>query len=197
MCGRFARFTSIEKIIDYYKIDEVLNISQPSYNITPSSDILAIIKEQNKRKLRTFKWGFVPSWNLNLKPVINARIETLKQKPYFKKSIHNKTLIIADGFFEWKDKQPYYIYRKDKKPMLFGGIYDNDTCAIITTTPNRKISQIHDRMPLIVLENFIEEFFKSEDFLNFSIDEEILDFCKVSKAINNPKNNYKELINCI
>ncbi len=199
MCGRFVRFRKVEEIIDYYKIDEVINISEPSYNIAPGSDILAIIMEDNKRKLKSFKWGFVPSWNKNLKPVINARIETIYQKPYFRSFIKNRILIVADGFFEWKEKQPYFIYRNDKKPMLFAGIYSEETCAIITTEPNEKFKVIHDRMPAIVLDEDFENYFKDENFLKFlkPIPSEMIDFCKVSKAVNNPKNNYKEIINCI
>ncbi|MEO0202236.1 MAG: SOS response-associated peptidase [candidate division WOR-3 bacterium] len=197
MCGRFARFTSVEKIADYYKIDEILSTLKISYNIAPSNDVLAIVFEDNKRKLKTFKWGFVPSWNANLKPVINARIETLSQKPYFKRVIKNKTLVVADGFFEWKDKKPYYIYRNDNKPMLFAGIYDNNTCAIVTTHSNEKISKIHNRMPLIILEDFIDDFFKNDNFPNVSINNDLLDFCEVSKAVNNPNNNYEEIIMCI
>ncbi len=197
MCGRFARFTSVEKIAYYYKIDEILSTLKISYNIAPSNDVLAIVFEDNKRKLKTFKWGFVPSWNANLKPVINARIETLSQKPYFKRVIKNKTLVVADGFFEWKDKKPYYIYRNDNKPMLFAGIYDNNTCAIVTTHSNEKISKIHNRMPLIILEDFIDDFFKNDNFPNVSINNDLLDFCEVSKAVNNPNNNYEEIIMCI
>jgi len=200
MCGRFVRFTSIEKIVDYYKIEEVLNILEPSYNIAPSNDILAILFEDNKRKLKSFKWGYVPSWNKNLKPVINARAESLYEKPYFRNAIKkNRILIIADGFYEWKDKQPYYIYRYDKKPFLFAGIYDNSTCAIITTEPNEKFKFIHNRMPAIILEDNIDEFFKLDNIIELlkPIPSDYIEFCKVSKAVNNPKNNYKELINCI
>ncbi|MCS7245507.1 MAG: SOS response-associated peptidase [candidate division WOR-3 bacterium] len=195
MCGRFARFTSINKIVDYFKIDEVEDTLEPSYNITPSNSVLGIVHENKKRKIRTFIWGFVPSWNKQLKPVINARIESIYQKPYFKNSINNRVLIIADGFYEWKDKIPYFIYSVDRKPILLGGIHEEGTTAIITTNSIEKIREIHPRMPLIIKEEDIESFFSEnieriEPFSN-------LNFCKVSRAVNNPKNNYRELISCI
>lgn len=195
MCGRFVRFTDINKIVDYFKIDEVENTLEPSYNIAPSNDVLGIVYENKKKKIKSFKWGFVPSWNKELKPVINARIESIYQKPYFRSSINNRVLIIADGFYEWKDKVPYFIYSADRKSILFGGIYESGTTAIITTNSIEKIKEIHERMPLIVKEEDIEIFFnedirKIEPFGN-------LDFCRVSRAINNSRNNYKELINCI
>ncbi len=199
MCGRFVRFRRIEEIVDHYKIDEVEAILEPSYNIAPSSNILAIAFEDNKRKLKQYKWGFVPSWNRDLKPVINARLESLYQKPYFRKSTNNRILIVADGFFEWKDKQPYYIFRSDKKSMLFAGIYNENTCAIITMESNKKFKQIHERMPAIIKENFMDDFFKVNNLSDFikPIEDELIEFCMVSKAVNNPKNNYKEIIKCI
>jgi putative SOS response-associated peptidase YedK len=109
------------------------------------------------------RWGLIPSWSKEVKGFINARSETLNEKPSFSESFERRRCLIpADGFYEWKksgkSRQPYYFQMKDEEPFYFAGIWDEwrgdrestTSCAIITTTANEVLETIHDRMPVIL-----------------------------------------------
>ncbi len=217
MCGRFI-FFEVDKI--EYRFDIVLDKGlnfKPSFNIAPSEETLVIINENSKKRVDLFKWGFIPSWmknKENLKPLINLRDDTLLNKENFSFYLKNNRCIIpANGFYEWKEenktKKPYLIFLKDFKIFTFAGIYNivqiNDeiikTFAIITTEPNEKIKNIHNRMPVILkkedediwLDNNLKDLNELKKFIKPYPDEEI-DFYKVSLLVNNPGNKFKELI---
>jgi len=114
-------------------------------------------------------WGLIPSWSSDGKGLINARAETLEEKPSFSESFRlRRCLIPADGFYEWKrsgrSKQPFYFQMEDESPFAFAGIWDkwqnrdqsSISCAIITTPPNELVEELHDRMPAILLPEFFE-----------------------------------------
>jgi putative SOS response-associated peptidase YedK len=136
----------------------------PRYNIAPSQKILGFTQTENERSVCLFHWGLIPSWSKEPTGFINARAETLQEKPSFRDSFRDRRcLILADGFYEWgkrngKAKQPYYIQMKDEMPFAFAGIWDQwrgdgeviTSCAIITTTPNELVAPIHNRMPVIL-----------------------------------------------
>src|SRR6266446_6244039 len=144
MCGRFT-LRSPGRI----KFDGVRTLHLPSlvprYNIAPSQGVLGIAEFQNKRELSLFLWGLIPSWSKEPKGFINARSETLEEKPSFSESFQRRRCLIpADGFFEWarsgRSKQPYYFQLNDERPFAFAGIWDGwrsdktsiESCAIIT-----------------------------------------------------------------
>jgi putative SOS response-associated peptidase YedK len=129
--------------------------------------VMAIIHDGEHNRMGELRWGLVPSWAKDEKiagKMINARSETLLEKPAFKKLIHRKRCLIpADGFYEWKKegtaKQPMRIVLKDRQLFGMAGLYDTwmredgakiSTCTIITTAPNRLMEPIHDRMPVIL-----------------------------------------------
>jgi putative SOS response-associated peptidase YedK len=161
MCGRFSLFHNAEEIRKRFKLKRLFNEWVKRHNIAPSQDILAVFDESGERVGQNVEWGLVPSWSAKgAKGIINARAETLTQKPTFRDSFQNKRcLIIADGFYEWKrignEKQPYRITLKDGGLFAFGGLYDERngrrTAAIITTAPNAVMRPIHERMPLMLL----------------------------------------------
>jgi putative SOS response-associated peptidase YedK len=135
----------------------------PRYNIAPTQDVPVIVARGGERKVATFKWGLIPSWSKDAKGFINARAETLLEKPSFTESFQSRRCLIpADGFYEWKrqgkSKQPYFFQMKDEAPFAFAGIWDRwrgsgipiTSCAIITTSPNELLATIHDRMPVIL-----------------------------------------------
>jgi putative SOS response-associated peptidase YedK len=108
-------------------------------------------------------WGLIPSWSSDGKGLINARAETLEEKPSFSESFRlRRCLIPADGFFEWKrtgrEKRPFYFQADDEMPFAFAGIWDTwsnrgnvvTSCAIITTAANELVGELHDRMPAIL-----------------------------------------------
>jgi putative SOS response-associated peptidase YedK len=166
MCGRFVRSSSIRKICEYFDVKPPSFESEPSYNIAPSQDIL-IIKNPDTKQLATCKWGFMPSWAKDFSvgyKMINARIETITEKPTFKAAFRKqRCLVVANGFYEWqkdrKRKIPSYISLKSRALFGFAGLYNawNSpegeeicTCTILTTESNELLSAIHDRMPVIV-----------------------------------------------
>jgi putative SOS response-associated peptidase YedK len=166
MCGRFIQKTDLRKIAPLFHVPIVESDVSPSYNITPSQPI-AVIMEKGQRKIVTMKWGLVPHWakdEKNASKLINARSETITEKPSFKDSFKKRRcLIIADGFYEWKDtglgKKPFFISMKDDTTFCMAGLYDTwtnpegkqiVTCTIITTEANEIMKPIHHRMPVIL-----------------------------------------------
>jgi putative SOS response-associated peptidase YedK len=162
MCGRFT-LRNPERIrisdFDYYDLNNLI----PRYNIAPSQEVLTVVERASTREARLVQWGLVPSWSSEAKGIINARVETIDEKPSFKESFERRRCLIpADGFYEWerngKISQPYYFQMKDKAPFAFAGIWDRwrregqsiTTCAIITTTANELLAKIHTRMPVIL-----------------------------------------------
>lgn len=217
MCGRFSRKATLQAIVDEFEIEEVSGTIEPSYNIAPGQEIAVILKDES-RKLGLLKWGLIPAWSKDPKigyRMINARAETLAEKPSFKHPLRRKRcLIVADGFYEWKkegkQKIPMYIFLKDQKPFVFAGLWDTwtspegkkiSTCTIITTEPNKLLKKIHNRMPVILPKEHIE------DWLDRSVEDEQrvlpllqpyrddeMDVYEVSRLVNSPKNNTPECI---
>jgi putative SOS response-associated peptidase YedK len=176
MCGRFT-LRSIDRLKE--KLQTLnwpeasrLPLLGPRYNIAPSQELLTIIQSGSEPAFEVMIWGLIPSWSREPAGLINARAETLEEKPSFRESFtRRRCLIPADGFFEWqrkgKTRQPYYFQMKDEAPFAFAGLWDrwrnpNDeftfaapsaaitSCSIITTTPNELLATIHDRMPVIL-----------------------------------------------
>ena len=162
MCGRFTLKRS-DRIkvggLNHFDLDDFI----PRYNIAPSQDILTVVERAAAREARLLQWGLIPSWSKEAKGIINARVETIEDKPSFKESFERRRcLILADGFYEWerngKISQPYYFQMKDGAPFAFAGIWDRwrsgdrsiTSCAIITTTANELLAEIHTRMPVIL-----------------------------------------------
>jgi len=132
MCGRFAQPIPLSTLKVFFDIGKILNETPPSYNIAPSQDIMTITSEKGKT-LRTMTWGLIPGWardkTSSFKPLINARAETVHDKPSFRSAFkQRRCLIPAGGFYEWKkegkEKIPYYIKSAHGGPMAFGGIYE-------------------------------------------------------------------------
>jgi putative SOS response-associated peptidase YedK len=162
MCGRYTlRSRGSDK---FYGVPaSQLPFLVPRYNIAPSQDVPVIIERGAEREAPLFQWGLIPSWSKEPKGFINARAETLQDKPSFSESFQRRRCLIpADGFYEWKRngrlKQPYFFQMKDEAPFAFAGIWDKwqsggrsiTSCAIITTAPNELLATIHDRMPVIL-----------------------------------------------
>jgi len=217
MCGRFSRKATLQAIVDEFEIDEVNGAIEPSYNIAPGQEIAVILKDDS-RKLGLLKWGLIPGWAKDPRignRMINARAETLAEKPSFKHPVRRKRcLIVADGFFEWKkegkQKIPMYIFLKDQKPFVFAGLWDTwtspegkkvSTCTIITTEPNKFMEKIHNRMPVILPKEHIDLWLDREVQdeqqvlpLLKSYPEKEMDAYEVSRMVNSPKNNTPEVI---
>ena len=168
MCGRFTRkenFQQLAKLLGVRTLPQL----PPRYNIAPSQ-LVACVRvnpESLENECVSLKWGLVPSWandpSIGQK-MINARAETVSEKPSFRKAFQQRRcLILADGFYEWKregkEKQPYYIHFTDNRPFAFAGLWERweaggdaplESCALITTGPNVVMEPIHHRMPVIL-----------------------------------------------
>jgi len=166
MCGRFGLFSPMDVIADLFGIQEIPAF-EPRYNIAPSQQILAVCQKQagERPSAGLFSWGLIPLWSN--KPdfkLINARGETVAEKPAFRSAFRSRRCLIpADGFFEWKkvgrEKQPHFFRLKSQKPFAIAGIYERIqepvgparfSCALVTTQANDVLRPIHHRMPVIL-----------------------------------------------
>lgn len=166
MCGRFALLTHAQALIDRFGIEEVIKRPESRYNIAPTQNV-AVVVQRETRQLTEMRWGLIPFWARDVSignRMINARVETVTEKPAYRTAFkRNRCLILADGFYEWqkvgKIKIPTHIRLKSREPFAFAGLYDYwktksgkilESCTIITTIPNELMRPIHNRMPLIL-----------------------------------------------
>ncbi len=164
MCGRFTLNVAPSKLTEYFDLTGDLDFS-PSWNIAPFSQINSIVADESGSKhLKSMRWGLIPSWAKDEtigNKLINARSETIAEKPSFRSAFkRRRCLIPASGFYEWKTengiKQPWYISLVSGEPMAFAGLWETwnskegegiESCCIITTAANSFMEPIHDRMP--------------------------------------------------
>jgi putative SOS response-associated peptidase YedK len=217
MCGRFGFDSTPAQLKKRFKIRQEIPVYTPNYNIAPGA-LHPIIKFDQKLQVILAKWGLVPNWAKDPKigyKMINARAETVIDKPSFRKSfITQRCLIPTNGFYEWyknkTEKIPYYIHLKNLELFGFAGLYDTwidieghaiTTFTIITTTPNTLMSKIHDRMPVIIPKSQEENWINNENKnvadltkLLIPYNDKDMEIYQVSNLINNPQNNSQNLI---
>ncbi len=169
MCGRFTLHHTADEIAARFDA-EVLPLLEPRYNIAPSQPV-TVVTQNGARHLAQFQWGLIPSWAKDPKiggRMINARAETLAEKPSYRTALtRRRCLIPADGFYEWREadnpseggRTPMFFHRADDALFAFAGLWDEwrapdgsplRSCTIITGTPNPLVAPIHDRMPIIL-----------------------------------------------
>jgi putative SOS response-associated peptidase YedK len=215
MCGRFAGFRSLRELQESFPIDKTACEVTVNYNVAPSQEILAIVKHEGENWLDKFHWGLVPFWAKDISignRMINARSETVAEKPSFRNAFKKRRcLILADGFYEWKGekghKQPMFITLPDRKPFAFAGLWeawnkkpDSDStyksCTIITTQASESFSEIHHRMPVILNSEIYEPWLDSQNqdldelknILKREIITELVSY-PVSKQVNSASHN--------
>ena len=210
MCGRYVNKNSFEDIEKLFQADLIQSPSisiQPSYNICPTQFSPVVVSADEKYQMKNMHWGLIPSWSKDSKfatNLINARIETLQEKPSFKGLTNaSRCIVIASGYYEWvqsdSGKQPYYIHGEhDVLPIagLWTRWKDIKSFTIITKSANSNISNIHHRMPLIIEQNHIKSFLDhSIKFDSLYNNQDIrLRYHKVSKLVNK---TVKNDISCI
>src|SRR5713226_6751736 len=164
MCGRFTLTHDINAVARAFHVPVPASLQTGArYNIAPTQNVVTVISDGNVH-LDLLRWGLIPSWakeeSIGSK-MINARAETLAEKPSFKRLLRSRRcLIAADGFYEWRQengsKTPMYITLKDGKPFAFAGLWDLwkspdgeqiRSCTIITTETNELVATIHNRIP--------------------------------------------------
>lgn len=211
MCGRFTLHSR-----DRIKLKglQALDLPfEPRYNIAPSQSVLTIADFGKGVEARFLTWGLIPSWSTDGKGFINARAETLEERPSFSDSFRlRRCLIPADGFFEWKrtgrEKRPFYFRANDDVPFAFAGMWDTwsnrgdvvTSCAIITTAANELVGELHDRMPAILLHEFHDAWLDPRtdpamlEKLLTPFPASKMSSHPVSRAVNYPDNDSPELI---
>lgn len=219
MCGRFTLTVDPAELRDAFGDASFPTQFSPRFNIAPSQPVLAIPND-GAHKADFFMWGLIPSWAKDPaigNRLINARAETLAEKPSFRGSFkYKRCLILADGFYEWqkqpgtKTKVPHFIHMKDRRPFAFAGLWDNWTspdgsqvrsCTIVTTEPNELMAALHNRMPVILqpadYERWLDPAPQTPDNLNpllkpFPAD--AMSAYPVSTLVNSPANDRAELV---
>ena len=216
MCGRFTNSASVDYLVSEFDIVTVHYDFTPSYNVAPMQNV-AVIIETDERQLVPMRWGLVPSWAKDAamgNKMINARAETLPEKPSFRTLIkRHRCAIVADGFYEWyragNEKMPYYFRLKSHSPFTFAGLYEHwespeldaplTTCTIITTQANELVERVHERMPVMLSKKALALWLKADgkdaalDLLKPYPSEE-MEAIRVSKRVNSPTYNSPDLI---
>ncbi len=165
MCGRFTLITPMNELVQRFRVEAPSKEWKARYNAAPTQELL-IIPQDYPEKIVAARWGLVPHWAKDTSigyKMINAKAETLAEKPSYKPLLGQKRcLVLADGFYEWKHvgktKTPFRITKPDGKAFAFAGLYDDwkhdgetlRSFTIITTEPNPIMKPIHDRMPAIL-----------------------------------------------
>lgn len=215
MCGRFTLYVDSKKLNTVFHLTDNIFDYVPRYNIAPGQNVPVVTRNADGRVILYMKWGLVPHWAKEAKignRLINARAETIDDKPAFKASFrHRRCLIPADGFYEWKKnngKQPVYISLPDRSVFAFAGIWAQwsppeggliNTCSIITTDANGFLKNIHDRMPVMFDQGWqFRAWLEQNDILllkkllqPYTGD---LTAYPVSSAVNSPKSDNPQLI---
>jgi putative SOS response-associated peptidase YedK len=183
MCGRFTLHHTTKEVAERFNVQQVLFEPEPRYNVAPSQNVAVITQGayaelDNSRLLEGYKWGLIPSWAKDPAigyRMINARAETLVEKPSFRSALRRRRCLVpADGFYEWpkeekaaksEPRQPLHIRTNNGELFAFAGLWDEwqspdgspiRTCTIITTEPNELLSTVHHRMAVMLPREFEE-----------------------------------------
>ncbi|MGB3737072.1 MAG: SOS response-associated peptidase [Ilumatobacter sp.] len=239
MCGRFVSSSPPDQVAAFFGADVAVETLGENFNVAPTHDVYAVVAPKTSPdaapRLEAFHWGLVPGWAKDRKiasRMINARSETLAEKPAFKGLFKKKRLLIPmDGFYEWKAgtadgpltakgkpaKQPMFIHRPDGEPLAVAGLWaawkdpeatDADgqpmwlhSATVVTTAANDTMSQVHDRMPVLVPQSRWAEWLDPDNddveslrtLFDMSGDESLV-MRPVSTEVNSVRNNRPELI---
>lgn len=216
MCGRLSITEPTEAMVQLFQASPSNSLPVgPNYNVCPTQEIAVVTSDTGLRHLRPMRWGFIPAWYKTPTDgplLINARSETIAEKPAFREACRQRRcLIAASGFYEWKREKgatplPWYVTRTDNTPIVFAGIWQDwgqggervSTCAVVTCDANADMAPIHDRLP-VVLEpkdwpKWLGEEGKGAALLMKPTEVGRLRFTRVGTAINSNRAQGPELI---
>ena len=206
MCGRFTLKLTARLLAVFLGIDEP-EAWQPRFNLAPSQSLLAVIPGKRGREWLRPRWGLVPAWACDpktVKPLINARGETIGEKPSFREAFRRRRCLIpADGFYEWqgtgRGKVPFWFHRRNGDPFALAGVWEpgkngaDPTCAIVTTDANEVVAAIHERMPVMLTQGTFDLWLTgtiaeaSSLMKPFSAEDLVTE--RVSERVNSPRND--------
>ena len=217
MCGRYSLIADIGELAGRFEFDGDWVKFESAYNVAPTQEVVTVVGGE-ARRAGLMRWGLIPHWAKDTRigaRMINARAETVAEKPAFRDSLRRRRcLVLADGFYEWQrvggSKRPMRIVMRSGEPFAFAGLWsvwrDPDgnripSCAIITTAANEVLRPVHDRMP-VILPRDVEEF-----WLDGSVDEpsalssvltpyhdDAMEAYEVSTLVNSAANDGPEVI---
>ena len=218
MCGRYSLISDISALQVRFDFDPPITPHTSRYNIAPTQNVLTVRAGDGRNVAEHMRWGLIPSWAKDMSignRAINARAETLAEKPMFRTALRRRRCLIpADGFYEWlrvgKAKQPMRILLTTGEPFAFAGLWETWTnpegetihsCTIVTTAPNDLMRPIHDRMPVILLpenestwlDHSIEDASALNDLLS-PYPPEIMEAYPVAPLVNSPTNDTPDVI---
>lgn len=219
MCGRYTLTAEPALLAEHFHLAAVPADLSAHYNIAPSQDVPIVRRVEGLgRRLDRVRWGLVPGWAKDLSAgnrMINARAETLAERPAFRAAFrHRRCLVAADGFYEWKrldgSKQPYWIGLQDRRPLAFAGLWEHwdapdgsgtvESCTIITTGADHVVRPLHERMPVILAPDDYDRWLDPDagppDLQRLLVPFESDDLVAypVSRAVNNPRNDNPDLL---
>ena len=218
MCGRYSLKADISQLAMRFEFAAADVVHEPAYNIAPTQQVLTVTND-GERQAEYMRWGLIPFWAKDMKigyRMINARGETVAEKPSFRTALRKRRcLILADGFYEWqklggKQKRPMRITLKSDEPFAFAGLWETwkdpegeliKSCTIITTSANEYLSPIHDRMP-VILPQEQESFWLNQEVEDpvalssviASYPDDGMDAFEVSTLVNNTRNKGPEVM---
>jgi putative SOS response-associated peptidase YedK len=218
MCGRFTLTIDSNAVARAFNVAVPKSLQTgPRYNVAPTQDVVTVLND-GEPHLDLLRWGLIPSWAKDASigsRMINARAETLAEKPSFKRLLNSRRCLIpADGFYEWQKvdggKVPMYITLKGHEPFAFAGLWDSwetadgevlRTCTIITTHANDMVAPIHERMP-VILPSDAREMWLDPGLHDANIllpllkpyDPEAMQAREVSRRVNSPQYDGSDLI---
>jgi putative SOS response-associated peptidase YedK len=217
MCGRYTLAAPVETLAEEFGVPGPLPEVPPSYNVAPTQEVAAVLVDGGERHLEMLRWGLIPSWADDPQigsRMINARSETVAEKPSFRGAFRKRRCLIpADGFYEWQHtgngKQPYYVRAKDGSPFAFAGLWESwgrggeeiRSCTILTTEANEIVGEVHHRMPVIVApENYevwLDPDVRDTEWLTPLLTPYLADEMEaypVSRFVNSPSNDDKRCV---
>ena len=217
MCGRYSLIADIQELARQFEFDGTGFENSPRYNVAPTQSVLTVTNRE-ERQGEFMRWGLIPSWAKDPSignRMINARGETVAQKPSFRNALQRRRcLVLADGFYEWqkvgKGKRPMRIVLKSRDPFAFAGLWETwrnpegetvRSCTIITTEANDLLRPIHERMP-VILPRELEEFWLDGDVSDSAALSDVLapypddsmEVYEVSTLVNKATNSSPDLI---
>jgi putative SOS response-associated peptidase YedK len=168
MCGRFSQQRPASELAEIFSAEPLADELGPRFNVAPTDEALVVVQRDERRAITAYRWGLIPHWADSAKVgsrMFNARAETLEAAPAFRDSFRRKRCLVpVECFYEWRRegevRQPYTIGRADGRPLVLAGLWDGwrdpaidavrRTFTIVTTSPNEVMSEIHNRMPVVL-----------------------------------------------
>ena len=217
MCGRFSLTADLGELARRFEFDGDRLELEPNYNVAPTQNVLTVLGDDENRRGGFMRWGLIPHWAKDASigaRMINARAETLAQKPAFRDAFRRRRCLIpADGFYEWQRmgrvRTPMRVVMESGEPFAFAGLWSTwrdsagnkvPSCAIITTEANKLLSPIHPRMP-VILPREMEDFWLDRDVQDAAALSDVLtqypsgamNAFQVSTLVNSVRNNGPEV----